>query len=304
MANHPLRRTFAKLFPWLDMGPRDTIQPGPAYEDPIRDPEAVLLSLNAPPIRVEVGSELITLVDPSVGGRLMDGIVVLRVAIAEDLGWVLPGVQFRDNQQMTPLGYRLFIWGQAVAEGIVMPGMMGVDPAALTPEQAKGARVGERPATGQLVAWIPQTLEQAAQQGVAADEMLLEHLDVVLRKNLYRLVTPDSLSFALDRRLRLYGRELVDELLSRFITRGELMLCLRELLKANRSIRDLPQIIEALFAFCHDRCTRSGPSDAMLGMALQVPQFTPYDLAQAVCRQMGWPPLDERPPLSERWVRP
>lgn len=295
MPNHPLRRTFAKLFPWLSVDPRDMIHVEGSQDDPIRDPEAVLLGLNAPPIRVEVGSEIIQLVDPGSGGRLMDGIVMLRVAIAEELGWVIPGVQFRDNALLSPLGYRLFVWGQAVAEGIVMPGMMGVDPETLTPEQAKQAKVGERPATGQLVAWIPETLEQAAQQGVAADEALLEHLDIVLRKNLYRLVTPDSLSFALDRRLRLYGRELADELLSRFITRGELMLSLRELLKAGRSVRDLPQIIEALYATCHERCTKgNAPSDAMFGMALQVPQFSPYDLAQAVCRQMGWPPLDER----------
>ncbi len=295
MPNHPLRRTFAKLFPWLSVDPRDVIRIEGGQDDPIRDPEAVLLGLNAPPIRVEVGSEIIQLVDPGSGGRLMDGIVMLRVAIAEELGWVIPGVQFRDNALLSPLGYRLFVWGQAVAEGIVMPGMMGVDPETLTPEQAKQAKVGERPATGQLVAWIPETLEQAAQQGVAADEALLEHLDIVLRKNLYRLVTPDSLSFALDRRLRLYGRELADELLSRFITRGELMLCLRELLKAGRSVRDLPQIVEALYATCHERCTKgNAPSDAMFGMALQVPQFSPYDLAQAVCRQMGWPPLDER----------
>lgn len=295
MPNHPLRRTFAKLFPWLSVDTRDMVRIEAGQDDPIRDPEAVLLGLNAPPIRVEVGSEIIQLVDPGSGGRLMDGIVMLRVAIAEELGWVIPGVQFRDNSQLSPMGYRLFVWGQAVAEGIVMPGMMGVDPESLTPEQAKQAKVGERPATGQLVAWIPETLEQAAQQGVLADEALLEHLDIVLRKNLYRLVTPDSLSFALDRRLRLYGRELADELLSRFITRGELMLCLRELLKAGRSVRDLPQIIEALYATCHDRCTKgNAPSDAMFGMALQVPQFSPYDLAQAVCRQMGWPPLDER----------
>lgn len=296
MPNHSLRRTFAKLFPWLERGPSDRrIQSASHHDDPLRDPEAVLLGLNAPPIRVEVGSEIISLVDPGSGGRLMDGIVMLRVTIAEDLGWVLPGVQFRDNSLLSPLGYRLFVWGQAVAEGIVMPGMLGVDPESLSPEQKKQATVGERPATGQLVAWLPQTLQEAAQQGVSADEMLLEHLDAVLRKNLYRLVTPDSLSFALDRRLRLYGRELVDELLSRFITRGELMLCLRELLKAGRSVRDLPQIVEALYAFCHERCTRgSTPSDAMFGMALQVPQFTPVDLAQAVCRQLGWPPLDER----------
>ncbi|HEY9900205.1 MAG TPA: FHIPEP family type III secretion protein [Pantanalinema sp.] len=295
MPNHPLLRTFAKLFPWLTPAARDGVAPERGYDDPIRDPEAVLLGLNAPPIRVEVGSELIGLVDSSSGGNLMDGIVMLRVKLAEDLGWVIPGVQFRDNPGLTPLGYRLFVWGQAVAEGIVMPGMMGVDPESLSPEQAKSARVGERPATGQLVAWIPQTLEQAAQQGVSADEMLIEHLEGVLRKNLYRLVTPDSLSFALDRRLRLYGRELADELLSRFVTRGEFMLCLRELLKAGRSVRDLPLIVEALYTSCHERCTRgSTPSDAMFGMALQVPQFTPYDLAQSVCRQLGWPPLDER----------
>lgn len=293
MPNH-LRRTFAKLFPWLGTMSNDTHQSDPAHEELIRDPEAVLLSLNAPPIRVEVGSELISLVDPSSGGRLMDGIVMLRVALAEDLGWVMPGVQFRDNPVLTPLGYRLFIWGQAVAEGIVMPGMMGVDPESLTPEQAKQAKVGERPATGQLVAWIPMTLEQAAQQGIAADEMLLEHLDMVLRKNIYRLVTPDSLSFALDRRLRLYGRELADELLGRFMTRGELMLCLRELLKAGRSVRDLPLIIEALYVIYHERVSRNGGGDPMLGMALAGPQFSPYELAQAVCRQMGWPQLDER----------
>lgn len=298
MSQRPLHSTFAKLFPWLGGGPRDTMQPRSDFDDLVRDPEAVLLGLNAPPIRVEVGSELITLVDPASGGRLMDGIVVLRVAIAEDLGWVIPGVQFRDNPVLTPLGYRLFIWGQAVAEGIVMPGMMGVDPESLSPEQAKQARVGERPATGQLIAWIPQTLEQAAKQGISAEDLLLEHLGLVLRKNLYRLVTPDSLSFSLDRRLRLYGRELADELFARFLSRGELMLCLRELLKAGRSIRDLPQIIEALYTICHERSVQGSLPDAMMGMPMQMAPFSAFELAQSVCYHMGWPLLDERFPAS------
>ena len=298
MPQRPLRSTFAKLFPWMSGEPRDTMQPHSEADDLVRDPETVLLGLNAPPVRVEVGSELITLVDPSSGGRLMDGIVVLRVAIAEDLGWVIPGVQFRDNPVLTPLGYRLFLWGQAVAEGIVMPGMMGVDPESLSPEQAKQARVGERPATGQLIAWIPQTIEQAAKQGVSAEELLLEHLDVVLRKNLYRLVTPDSLAFSLDRRLRLYGRDLADELFARYLSRGELMLCLRELLKAGRSIRDLPQIIEALYLISHERSIQAGPGDPMGGMPLQMTPLSPFELAQAVCYQMGWPLLGERFPTS------
>ncbi|MEB3188423.1 MAG: FHIPEP family type III secretion protein [bacterium] len=288
-----LRDWWSSLWSWLqpgDRAPRVT-----AIGDDWRVPELALRQLNEVPLRIEAGLELLPLVDPSQGGKVIDTLGRMRASIAEDLGWVFPGAQFSDNPRLPPLGYRIFIWGHAVAEGQVMPGMVGIAPDRLTPEQRQVAKVGERPKTGELVAWVPQTVEEARRMGLAADEMMLEHLEHVLRQQMYRFVTPESLSMTLETRLRHYGRELADELLSRFITRGELLFCFRELLRAGRSLREFPQVIEALYRHCHSRSHEAATSsDAMFGMALQIPQFSPRELAEATCREMGWPSLDER----------
>ena len=64
--------------------------------------EDVETALAVDVLALEVGYELVSTVDPSMGGTLVDRIAVLRRQCAEELGFVVPPVRLRDNLSLEP----------------------------------------------------------------------------------------------------------------------------------------------------------------------------------------------------------
>jgi len=60
-------------------------------------------------LEVQLGIELLPLVDPSRGGPLLDEIRLIREDIKRESGFLLPGVRFRDDSQLKPLEYVVLI---------------------------------------------------------------------------------------------------------------------------------------------------------------------------------------------------
>jgi flagellar biosynthesis protein FlhA len=86
-----------------------------------RKPESVTSLLQVYPIEMEFGYGIISLVDASQGGDLLDRIVMIRRQCAMELGIIVPVVRVRDNIQLSTNGYSIKIKGLEVANGDVMP---------------------------------------------------------------------------------------------------------------------------------------------------------------------------------------
>ncbi|MGC4092240.1 MAG: flagellar biosynthesis protein FlhA [Polyangiaceae bacterium] len=85
-------------------------------------------------LALEVGYELVTAVDPHMGGNLVDRISALRKQMALDLGVVIPPVHIRDNLQLAPGAYRFMLLGTEVAKGSTRAGrLLAMDPSASAP---------------------------------------------------------------------------------------------------------------------------------------------------------------------------
>jgi flagellar biosynthesis protein FlhA len=87
----------------------------PETDEDLKNPENVMKMLGVPPLTLELGLDLVPLVDPGLGGELMDRVVPMRVAIALDLGFVMPGIQFKDNLNLRPNTYQILVKGSVVS---------------------------------------------------------------------------------------------------------------------------------------------------------------------------------------------
>ncbi|MEQ8220778.1 MAG: diguanylate cyclase [Candidatus Eremiobacterota bacterium] len=66
-------------------------------------------------LEVQLGKGLIDLVDPSKNGPLLEAIPVIRKDIEKELGFILPGVRYRDNLSLKPLEYVIIVRDNIVA---------------------------------------------------------------------------------------------------------------------------------------------------------------------------------------------
>lgn len=96
-------------------------------ETPEADIERIKTSLQIDPIELELGYNLIPLVEK---GDLINRIRAMRRQIAQDLGFIVPPVRVRDNLSLEPNKYRILLYGTEVAEGEVYVDMYLVIPAA------------------------------------------------------------------------------------------------------------------------------------------------------------------------------
>jgi flagellar biosynthesis protein FlhA len=75
--------------------------------------------LEVDPLAIEVGVDLLYLVDASAGTALTDRIQKIRSQFAKDLGVVLPAVHIRDNLQLPSGEYTVLVRGEEVGRGQV-----------------------------------------------------------------------------------------------------------------------------------------------------------------------------------------
>ncbi|MEC8049394.1 MAG: FHIPEP family type III secretion protein, partial [Myxococcota bacterium] len=85
-------------------------------------------------LEMEVGYELVPLVDMSNDGMLLKRISGIRKQIANDLGVIVQPIHMRDNLMLKPAEYRVMLSGQEIARGEIRPRrLLAMNPAGGAP---------------------------------------------------------------------------------------------------------------------------------------------------------------------------
>lgn len=74
-------------------------------------------SSNKSLITIYVGRALLPLVNPEQEGKLLKAISPIRKQIEQELGFIIPGITFKDNLQLKPNEYHMKIRDVVVAHG-------------------------------------------------------------------------------------------------------------------------------------------------------------------------------------------
>ncbi len=213
-----------------------------------KKPEKIESLLTVDPMELEVGYQLVQLVDTTKGGDLLERISLIRRQLAIELGVVVPPIRIRDNMQIDPNAYVIKLRGNPLATGQVYPGQyLAMDSGAASGKLA-GMETKE-PAFGLPAWWIAESQRSQAEMMnytvVEASGVLATHITEVVKTNAAELVTRDEVA-ALLKQVKEKSPALVEEVVPAQIKPGELQKVLHNLLRERVPIRDLETILETL----------------------------------------------------------
>jgi flagellar biosynthesis protein FlhA len=223
--------------------------PQGATPEPRKSPaEEVDAALAMDLLTLEVGYELVAVVDTARGGTLLERMGALRQQLAKELGLVVPPVHVCDNLALPPDGYRVLLLGNELGRGQCRAGrLLAVDPSGVSPP-LDGEPTTD-PTFGMPAFWIPQRNQELAEAlgytVVDHATILATHLGELLRGNAHKLLGRQEAQHLLEVLSRVAPR-LVDDVVPGILPLGELVRVLRNLLREAVSIRDLRTILEAL----------------------------------------------------------
>jgi flagellar biosynthesis protein FlhA len=207
---------------------------------------AALLKLEE--LTLEIGFQLIPLVDEKQGGQLLNRIRTLRRHLSQELGFLVPPVHVSDNLRLGPREYLFSIRGIEIGrwhtEGSQLLAVSGE-----TVRRPLPGRETREPAFGVPALWIAPSLEdQAIASGYSVVDpvtVVTTHIGEMMRSHAYELLGRAETKRLLDA-LNETHPKLLEELVPKLLTLGEVQRVLEQLLRERVSIRDMGTILEAL----------------------------------------------------------
>ncbi len=199
-------------------------------------------------LALEVGFDLVPLVDRNRGGDLLKRISAVRRQLVPELGMVVPPLHVRDNLRLPSSTYRLLLSGAPIGEGTLRPNKV----LAINPGGAAGELKGERtkePAFGMPAVWVSagdkDRAEMLGYTVVDPASVAATHITELLRAHAADLLGRSETQELLDAFSRT-NPKLVEEIIPTLLPLGEVIKVLRNLLREGIGIRDLRTILEAI----------------------------------------------------------
>jgi flagellar biosynthesis protein FlhA len=213
---------------------------------PAKDSVEDLLKLDE--LSLEVGYGLVPLVDQNQGGQLLARVRALRQNLAQQLGFIVPPIHITDNVRLKSKEYAIALRGVEVARWEMQGDQMLAISSEGAPRPLPGTATKE-PAFGAAAVWIAANLQnQALSSGYAVVDqtsVLATHLAEVVKQHAHELLTRQETKRLLDRLAESHPK-LVEELVPKILSLGEVQKTLQQLLREQVSVRDLSTILETL----------------------------------------------------------
>ncbi len=221
-------------------------------QDPVKkeltQEEMIVQSLHIDYVKIELGYELLQMVDNNADYQLTDQIKNLRKQIAQDLGFILPSVRIQDNMQLDSKIYVIKIKDIECGRGELKPLKLLI----LNPTGGKIDINGEdtiEPAFNLPAKWVDRS---AKEEAVFKKYTIIEpitiistHLTEIVKENITELLTYSETKKLLS---NLDGdhKKLAEEVVPAQISVVKFQRILQSLLSESVAVKDLPSILEAI----------------------------------------------------------
>jgi flagellar biosynthesis protein FlhA len=199
-------------------------------------------------LSLEVGYALVPLVDEKQGGQLLQRIRALRRHLATELGFVVPSVHITDNIRLRPREYVVSLRGVEIARWEMHGESLLAIASDVSATPLEGVNTTE-PAFGASAKWIPAAQQDTALATgwIVVDQTsaLATHISELIKQHAHELLTRQETKRLLDS-LNDSHPKLVEELVPKLMSLGEVQKVLQQVLREHVSIRDLGTILETL----------------------------------------------------------
>jgi len=231
-------------------------------EDNIEEdkPANLISLLEIHPITVELGIDLIPLADPAQEGEIFKKIPDIRKNITLELGFIMPGIQFKDNISLGKNEYNILIDGLKVADGKIEKDKFFARAISNNAEEISDYKVIDPLDDNKSdfwpidnnnnACWINEELkEKALNSGyevITPIDLLLRHIGKIAKSFSHEILNREEVSVIIENIRKKYP-VIVNELLDYYgLTIGELTKILKGLLYEQVSIQNIRLILEGL----------------------------------------------------------
>lgn len=200
------------------------------------------------PIKIEISSNLIPILDIKKNGNLLENIRIVRKKIAKEIGFLPPLVHIKNNVHLIKDSYRIFIKGLEVGDGKCVNGKLM---AIATGQEIESLPFKQfiQPTLGISGYWIDSSFQiEAEKKGysvVDASSLIAMHLNIVIGQNLTDLFGRYETQQLLDR-VNVEIPKLTEDLIPNVIDLTTLHKVLKNLLLEKVPIRDMRTILETI----------------------------------------------------------
>ncbi len=211
-------------------------------------PENVAATLRLDDLSLEIGFQLIPLVDEKQGGQMLGRVKTLRRHLAQEMGFLIPPVHISDNLRLKAREYVVSLRGIEIGRWQTEGNCLLAVSTEAQPRPLPGRETRE-PAYGAPARWIQPAVEDEALAAgysvVDQGTVIGTHLAELIRKHAHELLGRGETKRLLDS-LNESHPKLVEELVPKILSLGEVERVLQQLLRERVSVRDLGTILEAL----------------------------------------------------------
>lgn len=217
-------------------------------KEPEATPEKATAFLKVDTLAIEIGYGLVSLVNVAQGGDFLTRIKSIRKQVAQELGVIVPPVNITDNLKLGQREYSILIKGVQVARGeLMMDKLLAINPGHAS-TKIEGIETTE-PTFGLPAVWINKENRERAQMSsytvVDPASVLATHLTEVVRNHGFELMGRQEVKTLIDHVGETHPK-LIEELVPKTLSVGEVQKVLQNLSREKVSIRDLTTIFETL----------------------------------------------------------
>jgi flagellar biosynthesis protein FlhA len=214
-------------------------------------PENLEDLLNLELVELNVGYGLVSLVDATQNGDLLERISHIRKQFALDWGVIVPSLRIKDDLELKPGAYSIKIKGVQVAKGeLLADHFLAMDPGSVI-EKIEGVDTKE-PVFGLPAVWITEDQKDDAQYNgytvVDLSTVIATHVTEILKTNLHEIFGRQELVRVIDSFKENYPK-VVSDLIPDILPLGAVLKVMQNLLREGVSVRDLRTILESLAEF-------------------------------------------------------
>ena len=210
--------------------------------------DVIIQLLHIDYIKIELGYELLQMVNSDNEYKLTDQIKALRKQMAKDLGFVLPSIRIQDNVQLDSKTYVIKIKDIECGTGEIEPSkLLIINPTGGVIEI--DGKDTKEPAFGLPARWVEKSAKEKAlfKQYTVVEPITVisTHLTEIVKENITELLTYSGTKKLLSN-LEGDRKKLSEEVVPGQITVVTFQRILQSLLSESVAIRDLPCILEAI----------------------------------------------------------
>lgn len=223
-----------------------------ATKDDVRE-DSIENLLHLDVLALEVGVDLVPLVDTQQDGEVLERIVSARKQFAQDMGIIVPIVMIRDNIQLRPDEYQIMLKGNVIGRGkLAVRRMLAMDPGDVI-DPIEGIKTKE-PAYGLDAIWVlPGQKDEASFRGytvVNCATVVVTHLTKMIQEHASDLIGRQEVHSLVEGLKREHEKVVEEVIATDRLNLGDVVKVLQNLLAEGVSVRDLLTIFETLADHC------------------------------------------------------